>query len=99
MPDKSTTSYALLDFERKFTRKISANWTSYIAKVCLGCSTYDVQLPDISRGALSSLFPPGWGSLSSLLGKNIKLWRGKGNIRAYGEEYNVEKGDAISSSL
>ena len=31
--DKSTTSYAMLDFEsdiRKFVREISGNWTPYI---------------------------------------------------------------------
>ena len=40
-PDKSTTSYDMLDFE-------SANWTLNVAKVFLGFEIYDSQLPDIS---------------------------------------------------
>ena len=46
-------------------------------------------------------YPPPWGSLSSLLGKNIKLCREEGNIMAWGKNVNWKKRkrEAISSSL
>ena len=50
-PDKSTTGYEMLDFKSDIKiyngLDISANWTLNFAKVCLGVSTYNVQLPDI----------------------------------------------------
>ena len=41
-------SYDMLDFDIKFVREISGNWTLNSVKVCLGFAVYDVQLPDIS---------------------------------------------------
>ena len=36
--------------------------------------------------------PLGGGSLSNLLGKNIKLWRGEGNLRAFRKNITWKKG-------
>ena len=43
--------------------------------------------------------PLGVGGLSSLLGKNIKFWRGKGIIMAVGKNIKMEKREGGSNII
>ena len=54
-----------------------------------------------NQWCIKFLIPPGGGSLSSLFGKNIKLWIGEENIMAAENNITRKKGrgEAISSSL
>ena len=58
----------------------------------------------INQGCIKFLIfhplgPGGGGSLSNPLGKNFKLWRGEGNLRALGKDITWKKreGEVISS--